>query len=68
VTHRILVVLHIWKREVKEQLEVHNLHIHYVMIRSELKYLIQAKTLRLQWPGFEVESGPNEMVRGFRGV
>jgi hypothetical protein len=50
---------------VKERLKLHNLHIHHVMIRSELKYLIGAKYLGLQWPGFEVETGPNASGPGF---
>jgi len=33
------------KWEVKERLKVHNLHIDYVMIRSELEYLIGAKAV-----------------------
>jgi len=40
---RILVGLQIWKRDMNEGLKLHNLHIHHVMIRSELKYLIGAK-------------------------
>ena len=38
------------------------------MIRTELKYLIGAKNLGLQWLGFEVEPGPNATVRGFHVV
>jgi hypothetical protein len=63
-TQRILVVLHICKREVKERLNRHNQHIDHVMIRSELKYLIGVKNRGLQWPGFEVEPAPNATVRG----
>jgi len=40
---RILVRSQIWRREVKERLEMHNLRTDHVMIRSELKYLIWAK-------------------------
>jgi len=35
------------------------------MIQSELKYIIGAKNLGLQKPGFEVEPGPNATVQGF---
>jgi hypothetical protein len=54
--------------EVKERKKLHNLHIHHVMIRSELKYLIGAKHPGLQWPGFEVEPGPKATVWGFQVV
>ena len=67
-TQRILVVSHICKREVKQRLKLYNQHIDHVMIRSELKYLIGAKNLGLQWPGFEVEPGPNVTVEGFHVV
>jgi hypothetical protein len=53
---------------VKERLKLHNMHIDHVTIRSELKYLIGAKDLALQWPGFEVEPGPNAKVWGFHVV
>jgi len=53
---------------VKERLKPHNVHIHHVMIQSELKNLIGAKDLGLQWPGFEVELGPNATVWGFHVV
>ena len=33
------------KQEVKDRLELHNLRIHHVMIRSELEYLIRAKNV-----------------------
>ena len=39
-TQRISVRLQFWKREVKERLELHNLHTDHVTIRSELQYLI----------------------------
>jgi hypothetical protein len=52
-------------REVKEWLALQNLRIHHVMIRSELNYLIGANYLRMQWPGFEVEIGPNANDQGF---
>jgi len=32
-------------QEVKELVKLHNLRIHHVMIRSELKYLIAAKAV-----------------------
>jgi hypothetical protein len=53
---------------VKERLKLHNLHIHYVMILSELKYLIGAKHLGLQKVGFEEETGPNAKGAGFHVV
>ena len=52
-------------REVNERLILHNLRIHLVMIRSELKYSIGANHLGLQRPGFEVETGPNANGPGF---
>jgi len=42
-TQRISVGSQIWKSEVKERLELHNLHTYHVMIQSELKYLTTAK-------------------------
>jgi len=39
---RILVRSQIWKREVKERIKLHNLHIDHVTIWPELKYLIGA--------------------------
>jgi len=53
---------------VKERLKLHNLRIDHVTIQSELKYLIGAKNLGLQMPGFEVEPGPNAMVPIFHVV
>jgi hypothetical protein len=53
---------------VKERLKLQNLRIDHVTIRSELKYLIEAKNLGMQWPGLEVEPGPNATVRGFHVV
>jgi len=41
-TQRISVWSQIWILEVKEVVKLHNLCIHHVMIRSELKYLIAA--------------------------
>jgi len=64
-TQRILVGSQIWKREVKERLELHNLHTDHVMIPSELKYFIAARYLGLQSPGFEVDTGPNTNGPGF---
>jgi len=52
-------------RVMEVRLILHNLHIHHVMIRSELKYLIGANQLGLQKPGFEVETGPNAHGPGF---
>ena len=45
-TQRISVGSQIWKREVKEPIVLHNSCTDYVMIRSELKYLILAKSCR----------------------
>jgi len=67
-TQRILVGSQIWKREVKERLNLHNLRIDHVIIQSELKYLMGAKYLGLQRLGFEVETSPNAMVRVFHVV
>jgi hypothetical protein len=53
---------------VQEQLKLHNIHIHHVMLRSELKYLLGAKHLGFQRPGYEVEPGPFAMVSGFHVV
>jgi len=44
-TQRISVRSQIWKREVKEGLELHNLHTDHLMMQSELKYLIGAKVV-----------------------
>jgi hypothetical protein len=40
---QILVGSQIRKQYVNDGLKLHNLHIHHVMIRSELKYLIGAE-------------------------
>jgi len=53
---------------VQERLKLHNLPIDQFTIRSALKSLIGAKDLGLRWPGFEVEPGPNAMVRDFHVV
>jgi hypothetical protein len=45
-TQRKSVRSDIRKREVKERLKLHVQHIHHVAIRSELKYLIEAKAAR----------------------
>jgi len=50
---------------VKERLKLLNLRVHHVMIQSEIKYLIGAKHLGLQRPGFAVETGPNANGPGF---
>jgi len=46
-TKRIVVGSKIWTWEVKQRLILHNLHIDEVTIRSELRYLIIAKVVRL---------------------
>ena len=45
---RIFVRSHLWEREVKEGLNLHNLHTDYVTIRSELRYLIGAKIVDIE--------------------
>jgi len=54
-----------WNREVKEQEEVPNLCMDHITIRSELKYLIWAKFVRLKWLVFGGETGPIAMVQVF---
>ena len=56
-TQRISVRLQIWMQEVKEGLKLDNLHIDYVMIRSQLKYLIGAKGVGTIY--LELRSGSN---------
>jgi len=54
--------------EVKEQLEVRNLHINHITIQSELKYLIGAKVVRLKFRVFGGKTSPNCNSPGFRVV
>ena len=56
-TQRISVGSQIWMMEVKELVKLHNLHIHHLMIRSELKYLMAAKAVGMVM--FEPRSGSN---------
>jgi len=56
-TQRISVGLQIWMQEVKEGPKLNNLHIDYVMIRSQLKYLIGAKAVGTVY--LEPQSGSN---------
>jgi len=65
LSQRILVGSQIWKREVKERLELHNLHTDHVMIRSEFKYLIGAKVVMLKCRVFGGKTGPIATVRVF---
>jgi hypothetical protein len=55
-TQRISVGSHIWQREVKERLELHNLRTDHLVIRSELKYLIGVKITGIvkiePWSGY----------------
>jgi len=51
--------------EVNERLKLHNLCIHHVMLRSELRYLIGAKALRCTWSVFGGKTGPVAMVQVF---
>jgi hypothetical protein len=44
-TQQILVGSQICEREMKERLKLHNLRIEHVVIRSELKYLIEARNV-----------------------
>ena len=64
-TQQISVGSQIWKLEVKEWLEMHNVRTDRVMIRSELKYLIGAKvagTLKIEpWSVYNPAK-----TRGFR--
>lgn len=47
---RILVRLQIWKQAVNERLKWHILHINYIVIQSELEYLIGAKVAKtVKW-------------------
>jgi len=47
---RILIRLQIREREVEERVKLHNLRIHHVMIRWDLRYLIGAKVARtVRW-------------------
>jgi hypothetical protein len=64
VTQRILVGSQIGKRQGKERPSLHNLRIHHVMKRLELKYLIGGKYLGLERLGFEVETGTNASSLG----
>jgi hypothetical protein len=52
-------------REVEALIKLNNLHIHHVMIRSELKYLIGAKVVRLKCGVFGGKTGPIATVRVF---
>ena len=57
---RILVESQIWKREVKEQATLHNIHIDHVMIQSEPKNLFAAKVQpRCRNREMEPHSGSN---------
>jgi hypothetical protein len=67
-TQRILVRSRISHPEVKEQVELHNLHTDHVMIRSELKYLIGVKVVLLDCWVFSGNSGPFLVGRVFRVV
>jgi len=64
-TQRISVGSQFWKREVKDRLKLHNLCIHHVMLRSELKYLIAAKNVgTAKWTSGPVHTWPKNT--GFR--
>jgi hypothetical protein len=58
-TQWISVGSQFWKQEVKDRLTLRNRHIHHVMIRSELKYLIGAKNIgTAKWTRCPVPTGP----------
>jgi len=65
-TQQILVGSHIWDREAKERVELHNLCTDHVMIRSELKYLIGGKVVMLKCQVFGGKTGPFPVGRVFR--
>jgi len=48
VTQRILVGSHIWDRDEIERQELHNPLTDHVLIRSEPKYLIEGKVVKLK--------------------
>ena len=52
-------------REVNEWLKLHNLCIDYVVIRSELKYLMVAKNVHLKCRVFGGKTGPFPMILVF---
>jgi hypothetical protein len=52
-------------RDVTERQELHNLRTDHVMIRSQLKYLIAAKVVRLKCRVFGGKTGPMATVRVF---
>jgi len=63
-TQRISVGSQLWKWEVTERLVLHNLRTDYIMIRSELKYLIGAKVAgTVKWNHGPGSTRPNN--RGF---
>jgi len=62
-SQQILVVSQIGKWEVKERLQLQNLRIDHVVIRSELKYLIRAIIVKLKCRVFGGKTGSIAMVR-----
>jgi hypothetical protein len=64
-TRRVVVGSQIRMQDVKERQELHNLRIDHVMIRSQLKYLIGAKVVRLKCRVFGGKTGPMATVRVF---
>jgi hypothetical protein len=52
-------------QDVKELQELHHLCTDHVMIRSQLKYLIGAKVVRLKCRVFGGKTGPMATVRVF---
>jgi len=64
-TQRISVRSQMWKREVTERLKLHNLCTDHVTIRSELEYLIAAKSVGpAKWTRGLVPTRPN--IAGFQ--
>ena len=61
-SQQILVVSQIGKWEAKERLQLQNLRIDHVVIRSELKYLIRAIIVKLKCRVFGGKTGSIAMV------
>jgi len=67
-TQRILVWSQIWDQGMKERLELHSLRTDHVTIRSELKYLIRGKVVRMKCLVVGGKTGPFPTGRVFREV
>jgi len=64
-TQWILVCSQMWQWDGKERLKLQNVHIHHVVIRSELRYLVRAKSVNWKWRVFGGKTGPWPNVRVF---